>query len=38
LAINRNVFLSLVKSEPAFGIALLSGMAERLRNIAAALN
>jgi CRP/FNR family cyclic AMP-dependent transcriptional regulator len=38
LAINRNVFLSLVKSEPAFGIALLSGMAERLRNTAAALN
>ena len=37
LAINRNVFLSLVKSEPAFGIALLSAMAERLRNIAAAL-
>src|SRR6185436_17505105 len=26
LAINRNVFLSLVKSEPAFGIALLSAM------------
>ena len=38
LAINRNVFLSLVKSEPAFGIALLSAMAERLRNTAAALN
>ena len=38
LAINRNVFLSLVKSEPAFGIALLSAMAERLRHTAAALN
>jgi CRP-like cAMP-binding protein len=38
LAMNRKVFLSLVKSEPAFGIALLSAMAERLRNTAAALN
>jgi CRP/FNR family transcriptional regulator, cyclic AMP receptor protein len=38
LAMNRNVFLNLVKSEPAFGIALLSAMAERLRNTAAALN
>jgi CRP/FNR family transcriptional regulator, cyclic AMP receptor protein len=38
LAINRNVFLNLVKSEPAFGIALLSAMAERLRSTAAALN
>jgi CRP/FNR family cyclic AMP-dependent transcriptional regulator len=37
LAINRNVFLNLVKSEPSFGIALLSAMAERLRNTAAAL-
>jgi CRP/FNR family cyclic AMP-dependent transcriptional regulator len=38
LAINRNVFLNLVKSEPRFGIALLSATAERLRNTAAALN
>jgi len=38
LAMNRKVFLSLVKSEPAFGIALLSATAERLRNTAAALN
>ena len=38
LAMNRNVFLNLVKAEPAFGIALLSAMAERLRNTAAALN
>jgi CRP/FNR family cyclic AMP-dependent transcriptional regulator len=37
LAINRNVFLSLVKSEPTFGISLLSAMAERLRNTAASL-
>jgi len=37
LAINRNVFLNLVKSEPRFGIALLSATAERLRNTAAAL-
>jgi len=37
LAINRNVFLNLVKSEPAFGIALLSATAERLRNTAASL-
>jgi CRP/FNR family transcriptional regulator, cyclic AMP receptor protein len=38
LAVNRNIFLSLVKSEPAFGIALLAAMAERLRNTAARLN
>ena len=38
LAMNRKVFLSLVKSEPSFGIALLSAMADRLRNTAAALN
>ena len=38
LAINRNVFLNLVKSEPSFGIALLSATAERLRNTAASLN
>jgi CRP-like cAMP-binding protein len=38
LAMNRKVFLSLVKSEPEFGIALLSAMAERLRNTAASLN
>jgi CRP/FNR family cyclic AMP-dependent transcriptional regulator len=37
LAINRNVFLSLVKSDPTFGISLLSAMAERLRNTAAGL-
>jgi CRP-like cAMP-binding protein len=38
LAINRQVFLTLVKSEPTFGISLLGAMAERLRNTAAALN
>jgi CRP/FNR family transcriptional regulator, cyclic AMP receptor protein len=37
LAINRTVFMNLVKSEPTFGISLLSAMAERLRNTAAAL-
>ena len=38
LAINRLVFLNLVKAEPTFGISLLGAMAERLRNTAAALN
>jgi len=37
LAINRNVFVNLVKSTPTFGIALLAATAERLRNTAAAL-
>jgi CRP-like cAMP-binding protein len=37
LAINRNVFLSLVKSDPSFGISLLSAMAERVRNTAAGI-
>jgi CRP/FNR family cyclic AMP-dependent transcriptional regulator len=38
LAINRQVFLNLVKSEPTFGISLLGAMAQRLRNTAAAVN
>jgi CRP/FNR family transcriptional regulator, cyclic AMP receptor protein len=38
LAINRNVFLNLVKSNPGFGISLLSTMAGRLRTIAAGVN
>ena len=38
LAINRQVFLNLVKSDPTFGISLLGAMAERLRNTAAAVN
>ena len=37
LTINRTVFLNLVKTEPTFGISLLSSMAERLRNTAAGL-
>jgi CRP-like cAMP-binding protein len=31
LAINRNDFLALVKSKPAFGVTLLKALAERLR-------
>ena len=38
LAINRAVFLNLVKSDPTFGISLLSSMAERVRNTAAGVN
>jgi CRP-like cAMP-binding protein len=38
LAINRLVFLNLVKADPTFGISLLAAMAERLRHTAAALN
>jgi CRP/FNR family transcriptional regulator, cyclic AMP receptor protein len=38
LAINRNVFLNLVKSDPAFGISLLSTMADRLRTMGAGVN
>ena len=38
LAINRTVFLNLVKSDPTFGIALLGSMAERVRNTAAGVN
>ena len=38
LAINRAVFLNLVKSDPTFGISLLSSMAERVRNTAASVN
>lgn len=37
LAINRTVFLNLVKSDPTFGVALLGSMAERVRNTAASL-
>ncbi len=37
LAVNRNVFLSLVKSDPTFGISLLSSTAERVRNTTAGL-
>jgi CRP-like cAMP-binding protein len=38
LAINRNVFLSLVKSDPTFAVSLLTAVAERVRNMAAGLN
>jgi CRP/FNR family cyclic AMP-dependent transcriptional regulator len=37
LAINRNVFLALVRSDPTFGIALLGATAERVRNTAAGI-
>jgi CRP-like cAMP-binding protein len=38
LAINRQVFLNLVKSNPTFGASLLTAVAERVRNTAAGLN
>jgi CRP/FNR family transcriptional regulator, cyclic AMP receptor protein len=34
LAVNRNVFLHLVKTSPAFGAALLAGIAERAKDMA----
>ena len=34
LAINRNAFLQLVKTSPAFGASLLSGLAERAKDMA----
>ena len=34
LAINRVAFLYLVKTSPAFGAALLSGLAERAKDMA----
>ena len=38
LGINRQVFLNLIKSNPTFGSSLLTAVAERVRNTAAALN
>lgn len=38
LAINRAVFLNLLKSDPTFGVSLLTAVAERVRNLAAGLN
>ena len=38
LAINRSVFLNLVKSDPTFGISLLAASAERVRNTGAGVN
>ena len=35
IAINRNTFLQLVKTSPAFGASLLAGLAERAKNMAA---
>ena len=34
LAVNRAVFLHLVKTSPAFGAALLAGLAERAKDMA----
>jgi CRP-like cAMP-binding protein len=38
LAINRIVFLNLVKADPTFAVSLLSAVAERVRNMAASFN
>jgi CRP-like cAMP-binding protein len=38
LAINRQIFLNLVKADPTFGVSLLTAIAERVRNTAASLN
>ena len=38
LAINRTVFLNLLRTDPTFGASLLGAMAERLRRVAAAVN
>lgn len=38
LAINRPVFMSLVKTNPVFGVSLLTAVAERVRNLAAGVN
>lgn len=38
LAINRQVFLNLVRSNPQFGISLLGAMAERVRNTVASVS
>ncbi|TMI39997.1 MAG: cyclic nucleotide-binding domain-containing protein, partial [Betaproteobacteria bacterium] len=38
LAINRNVFLNLVRSDPTFAVSLLTAVAERVRNMAASFN
>jgi CRP-like cAMP-binding protein len=38
LAVNRQVFLNLVKADPTFGVSLLTAVAERVRNTAAGLN
>lgn len=38
LGINRPVFLNLVKTDPTFGLSLLTAVAERVRTTAAGLN
>jgi CRP-like cAMP-binding protein len=38
LAINRTVFLNLLKSDPTFGVSLLTAVAERVRNLAAGVH
>ena len=38
LAINRAVFINLLKSDPTFGVSLLTAVAERVRNLAAGIN
>jgi CRP-like cAMP-binding protein len=38
LAINRAVFINLLKSDPTFGVSLLAAVAERVRNLAAGIN
>jgi CRP-like cAMP-binding protein len=38
LAINRAVFIKLLKSDPTFGVSLLAAVAERVRNLAAGIN
>jgi CRP/FNR family transcriptional regulator, cyclic AMP receptor protein len=37
LAINRQIFLNLVKADPTFGVSLLTAIAERVRNTAAGM-
>jgi CRP-like cAMP-binding protein len=37
LAINRPVFVNLMKADPGFGISLLAAVAERVRNLAAGI-
>jgi CRP/FNR family transcriptional regulator, cyclic AMP receptor protein len=38
LAINRQIFLNLIKADPSFGVSMLTAIAERVRNTAANLN
>ena len=38
LAINRQVFMNLIKSNPTFGVSLLTAAAERVRGLAAGVN